>query len=821
MCLAIRFLVKPLPAGLLAFVIASGIAQEHAVSAFPNTTQVVRISFSPTTVSGHVVNAESGENVIGATVYAPHLRVGATSNQFGFYSLTVEADTLTLIVSHVGYETQTLHLHLESELRLDIELNPATISMEEVEVVAGVGETHVERVQMSSVTLPIAQIQSLPALLGEIDVLKVVQLLPGVQSGREGTSGLYVRGGGPDQNLLLLDGMPVYNAGHLFGFMSVFMGDAIKDVSLIKGGFPARYGGRLSSVVEVTMKEGNLKEFKGVAAIGIVASRLTVEGPILKNRASFMISARRTYLDLLIRPFLPKNNKGGYFFYDVNAKANYILSERDRVYVSAYTGLDLGDTRIRDQTGINGPIRHSESDLGWRNTTVTARWNRVFSPRLFANTLVGISRYRLMISSDESLGRPGASDEDTQLYYRRFYSGITDGTARTDLEFARTPGHLMRFGVAGVVHTFDTGALEEQRSGPDIDALDTLYTPTHRIRARAFSAYVENEMRISPRFKTNVGVHVSIFWVGEQRYASVQPRVGVWFGLGESDALKASYAHMAQNIHLLTSGNGLSLPTDLWVPATNRIRPQSAHQVALGYARLLGRGRYELTIEGYYKWMDDLIEYKEGAGYLNARAGSWQDQVEHGRGWSYGSEFFLQKKSGRTTGWIGYTYSRTERKFAELNSGRTFPYKYDRRHDVSVAVNHRLKESVAAAVTWVYGTGQAVSVPIGQFYGIEHVTGYESFQSQTTPVVLRTFGSRNAYRMPAYHRLDVAIRLFRSGRWARRTLSFGAYNLYVRRNAFQLTSTQMRGEDKESEYLQIKKITVFPIVPFVTYQLEF
>ena len=769
------------------------------------------------TVSGQVVDAESGENVIGAAIYAPYLERGITTNQYGFFSLTLQADTVTLVLSHVAYVTQMRFVELSADIWLDVALQPTRVRLDEVEVVALRGDTPVEVVQMSQVNLPIAQIQAIPALLGEVDVLKVIQLLPGVQSGKEGTSGLYVRGGGPDQNLILLDGITVYNASHLIGFLSTFNGDAIKNASLIKGGFPARYGGRLSSVIDLTMKEGNLKEHQGSASVGIVASSITVEGPLRKDRASFLVSARRTYLDLLIYPFLAKSNKQGYYFYDINAKTNVILSDRDRVYVGGYAGHDRGYTHTQGNNSF--VIQRGSDEFGWRNVTATARWNRIFSPKLFANVLVGFTRFRFRTRSEQLSKLVDDSDESTSLYLSDFLSGITDGISRVDFEFLPGLSHYARFGIAGVLHTYHTGALTHRVSGPDITPVDTLLTPTHRTRSVELRAYVEDEIRLTPQIKINAGLCASSFLVEGSGYASIQPRISLWWGLTGTTALKASYASMQQYIHLLPSASGLALPTDLWVPATDRVRPQEANQVALGLAKTLRGGRYEITVESYYKRMRHLIEYREGSDYLGAALGSWQDQIESGRGWSYGAEFFLQKQLGRTTGWLGYTLSRTQRKFPGLNDGKTFPYTYDRRHDVYLVVNHRLRASVELSGTWVYGTGQAIWLPIGQFHEVDHDTGRLRGRSRDD-LLLRLYGPRNGSRTPPYHRFDVAVRLHSSGRRVKRTWSFGLYNAYNRRNPFIITATPTQGEDRASDYVIFKKVTLFPIIPFATFRLE-
>lgn len=757
------------------------------------------------TVSGTVVDAQNGESLVGATIFVPKLAVGSTTNQYGFFSLSLPADSVTLVFGHLGYEPVTLTRMLNADLRLDVTLEPSVLFLDEVAVVAAASESSVQETQMSQVKLPISQIEALPALLGEVDILKVVQLLPGVQSGVEGTTGIYVRGGGPDQNLFLLDGTQIYNPSHIFGFLSTFNGDAIKDVSLLKGGFPARYGGRLSSVVDLTMKEGNLKHFEGTASIGLLSSRFTLEGPIKRDKASFLIAARRSYADLLARPFMATRDETfGYYFYDFNAKGNIILSGRDRIYISSYAGHDRAYFKFQSQ----GQPAYDDA-LGWRNWVTTLRWNRVLGPRLFANTIIGYTRYRLQNKSEEVHGR--------EYYETAYISGIQDLHARIDLEYITGTRHYMRFGVGGILHDFLTGALTERYDFGTEPAVDTTYTPNRITKAAEFQAYFEDELRLSQRVKVNAGVHASGFLVEGEQYMSVQPRLSLWFGLDDRSSFKASMATMRQYIHLLATTRGLSLPTDLWVPATDRVSPQRAFQVAVGYARTLWQDRFDLTLEGFYKRMNDLIEYTEGASYLNAAFGSWEDKVTSGKGVSYGGEVLIQKKSGRTTGWIGYTLSRSEREFESLNQGRVFPYRYDRRHDISLVVSHRLRPSLDLSATWVYGTGQAITLPVGQLV-IENDEFSDDFWNPRDQWRYRdVLSDRNAVRMPAYHRLDLSIRWHKQRGWADRTLSLGVYNAYSRRNAFSVYADT----NSQTGDVQFKKISVLPIVPSIVYQLKF
>ena len=773
-------------------------------------------------VSGFVVDAENSESLIGATAYAPEIGIGTTTNRYGFFSLSVPADSVLLVFSHVGYLPITLHQTLTEDTQLNIELTPEASKLDEVEVIA-VGESPVEAIQLSQIKLPVETIRALPVLLGEVDVFKTLQLLPGVQSGREGTAGLYVRGGSPDQNLVLLDGVTVYNPSHLFGFLSVFNSDAIKDVTLIKGGIPARYGGRLSSVIDLTMEEGNMKEFEGTASVGILASSFTFQGPVKKDRASFIIAARRTYLDLLVYPFLNKNNKTGYYFYDTSAKINYILSSKDRVYLSFYAGRDRGYSReIMNQEFSNQRI-HNRGDFGWSNLTATIRWNRVWGAQLFSNALLGHTRYQTGIQGQEDIRKSNDLSNTLSFYRTSFLSGITDFTSRIDFDWIPNSVHYIRFGTGGTLHTYNTGTFSQREFGVDIAPVDTVYNPDHRIRSLGVHAYVEDEVRLFPSLSVNAGVRASGFFVVGRKYYSLQPRFNVRWKLSADLALKTSFSLLQQNSHLLPVANGVSLPLDLWVPATDQVRPQSATQVASGFAWSSPQRGYEVTLEGFYKWMNSQIEYAEGAQTYNFSGDSWQYLIERGKGWSYGGELFVRKNTGRITGWVGYSLTKTQRKFPNLNGGRTFPFRFDRLHDVSVVANWQVSSSIELSAVWVYGTGQAVWMPVGHFYGLRHdPVGIMTGGGSDTFRLLRVYGDRNSVRMRAYHRLDLSIQIKRNRHWAHRTFSFGAYNAYSRQNPFLLQAKIARGESgEELNYLQFEEVTAFPIIPFVNYRLEF
>lgn len=781
-------------------------------------------------VSGFVVDAESSESLIGATVYAPEIEIGTVTNRYGFFSLSVPADSVRLVVSHIGYLPLTLNQFLTEDIQLNLELNPETTRLDEVEVVA-VGESVVEAVQMSQIKLDIGTIRSLPVLLGETDVFKILQLLPGVQSGREGTAGLYVRGGSPDQNLVLLDGVTVYNPNHLYGFLSVFNSDAIKDVTLIKGGIPARYGGRLSSVIDLTMEEGNMKEFEGTASVGILSSSFTFQGPVKKNKASFIVAARRTYFDALAYPFLPENEKTGYYFYDTSAKINYIISNKDRIYLSFYAGRDRAYYREFSDQGFSNIQTRYRGDLGWRNLTATARWNRVWGPKLFSNALLGYTRYRIG-SRDLSEDRQLDSSQSILLSYRTSYlSGITDFISRMDFDWIPNSVHYVRFGAGGTVHSYNTGTLSERQFGVDIIPVDTVYNPDYRIRALETHAYVEDEVKLFSDLSVNAGLRASSFFVKTRNYYSLQPRFSIRWKFAINLAFKSSISVLKQNSHWLPVTRNLALPYDLWVPATDRVRPQNATQVASGFAWNSPKRTYEVTVEGFYKWMNSQIEYKEGAQTSNLSGDVWQDLIESGKGWSYGGELFVRKSIGRVTGWIGYSLTKTRRKFPALNGGRTFPFQFDRLHDVSATASWQLNQSIELSAVWVYGTGQSIWLPVGQFYGFRHDPGGEVLDAggiwadvrPDVPHLLTVFGERNSVRMKAYHRLDLSVQMKRKLRWADRTLSFGAYNVYSRQNAFLLYADEAYDNEMYEHlgYLIFKQVTAFPVIPFANYRIKF
>lgn len=740
------------------------------------------------TINGYIRESGSNERIIGAIAAAPALGAGTSTNSFGFYTLSIpEADSVELIFSYVGHNPVSMKVAAHADTAINITLHTAT-ELNDVTVRATSNAIQ-DRTQMSTIDLPIQTIKSLPAFLGEVDVLKALQLLPGVQSGNEGSTGLYVRGGSPDQNLILLDGVPVYNASHLFGFFSVFNPDAIKSVSLVKGGFPARYGGRLSSVIDINMKDGDQSGFHGEGGIGLIASRLTLEGPIQKGKSSFVISGRRTYVDALTRPFMSPDLKAGYYFYDLNAKANFTLGKRDNIYFSGYGGNDKFSADEQYSAG-SGDQSTFSSALQWGNITAVGRWNHQFSPRLFGNLTTYFSQYRFSVTSEDEERYGGK----TETYLLRYQSGIQDKSVRYDLEYTPSVRHAIRTGLSYIAHTYTPSAMQTKATTGGTTTLDTTQGDP-KIQAGEIDAYVEDEILFSDRLKGNIGLHWAGFTVGSSFFNYLQPRASMRYKINSQLSAKASYVQMAQFIHLLTNSS-IGLPTDLWLPATARVNPQRSWQAAAGLAYTHHTG-VELSLEGYYKEMDGVIEYKEGASFLGNSTG-WEDQVVIGLGNSYGAELFLQKTKGRFTGLVGYTLSWTNRTFDALNSGETFPYKYDRRHDLKLAGVFRVTPRIELSADWVYGTGNAITIPIGS------ITGPNGQEAEI-------YSARNGYRMAPYHRLDVGARFFKKMNKFERAWVIGVYNVYNRQNPFFIYR----------DGAQFKQVSLFPVIPSISYQFKF
>lgn len=758
-------------------------------------------------LSGFIKDAASKELLIGATVAVPKYKTGTATNAYGFFSITLPSDTLDVIVSYVGYAPKAFHIILNSNQELQVELEEAG-KLKEVTVTADRADQGLAgQTRMSVIEIPVSQVKDIPALLGEKDVLKVIQLLPGVQKPGEGNSGIYVRGGGPDQNLIILDEATVYNAFHLFGFFSLFNGDALKSIELTKGGFPSRYGGRLSSVIDMSMKEGNKQKFGGEAGIGILSSRLLLEGPIIKNKASFLVSGRRTYFDVLAMPLMSSDAKAGYYFYDLNAKANYEINRNNRLYVSGYFGRDR--FRFFSEYGNS----RDEGGISWGNATGTLRWNHLYSNKIFGNTSLIFSDYNFGI-----MVRTRYNNDNFELQYS---SGIRDYALKKDIDYRPGPNHSVKAGIHLVYHQFTPSAvvLKDSYIGQDTSR-------RQRVGSYENAVYLEDDMKIGDRLRLNPGIRLSHFTAGKKNYLNAEPRLNASYRVRSDLSLKASYALMNQYIHLL-SNTGIGLPTDLWVPSSDNLRPQQSWQLAGGAAKDFTARNFSVSIEGYYKEMSNIIAYREGASFLaiddptvsQTESFSWEKNITSGRGWSYGAEFLLQRKTGRLTGWIGYTLSWTQWQFDELNFGRKFWARYDRRHDISVVAIYTVREQkdeengIKLSATWVYGTGNAITLPVSNYEAPVHspfgnAGNYYSTVSQYT--------DRNAFRMAPYHRADFGVQITKKKKWWVRTWEFSVYNLYNRMNPyFYYSSTLSSGE------VVLRQISLFPFIPSCSWNIKF
>ena len=799
---------------------------------------VVSVFSQKYTISGYVEDAKSGERLLSANVYdADNITTGTITNTYGHYSLTIPKQKLKLTSSYIGYTGMQIEFELTKDTVINFSLEPNLLIGE---VVVSGEHDNIKSSQMSRIDVPIETVLKMPVLLGEVDVLKTIQMLPGVQSGTEGSSGFYVRGGGPDQNLILLDGVPVYNVNHLFGFFSVFNGYAIKDISLIKGGFPARYGGRLSSVLDIRMKEGNMREYSGEASIGIIASKFTLEGPIIKDKSSFIISDRRAYLDILAMPFMLVASSvtsefktlGGYFFYDLNAKVNYKFSDNNRIFLSVYSGKDKAYMNITNN--FDNDYYKSKFDLHWGNLTSAFRWNHVFTPKLFCNTTVTYSNYKFVTDIQDEWKYSYNNELHSEKWQIQYLSGIEDIATKFDFDYNPSPNHRIKFGVAGIQHIFKPGITAMKLDLSEVNEnIDTTYG-SGNLFAQEFAVYLEDDFRIGKRFKMNIGAHYSGFNVRDTFYQSIQPRVSTRFIITKNWSIKASYAHMTQYLHFLTNSS-IGLPTDLWLPATDLVPPEKSIQYAVGTAISFPKG-IDLTIEGFYKEMDNLVEYKEGASFFTeVESGSlsgeaWEHKIEMGKGWSYGMEFMLQKKYGKINGWIGYTLSWANRQFENIGFGEKFPYRYDRRHDISIVLIYKINEKIDIGATWVYGTGTAVTLAQQRYYPINYIENkireikgvnddYYYFDNMTVDY----YGTRNNYRLPAYHRLDFGINFTKVKKRGTRVWNISVYNVYNQKNAFFVDfNGGLFGEYQNNEFeRKLVKYSLFPIIPSVSYIFKF
>ncbi len=773
------------------------------------------------TVSGTITDAATGETLIGATVLDTVSGKGTVTNAYGRYTLTIKgASSAGLRISYVGYTPQTHSVDLSTNRQLNVALH-GSVQLQEVEIVAErMGSPKMS--QMSAIEVPVEQIKLVPVIFGETDVLKAIQLLPGVQSGTEGMSGIYVRGGGPDQNLFLLDGIPLYNVNHLGGFFSAFNGDAIKNVTLYKGSFPARFSGRISSVLDITTNNGNDKEWHGGFSVGLISGKVNIEGPIIKEKTTLNLSLRRTYGDMIIRPTLwliaasepqLKGLAAGYYFYDLNAKITHKFSDRSRLYATWYSGDDEAYMRVKVSDNYYGDKEYMKLSYKWGNMATAVRWNYELTQKLFMNVTGSYTRYRnrLTLGVEEEWREQG--QQYTDEIEMGLNSGIRDFAGRVDFDYAPSPDHTVKFGGVATLHTFIPQVQSARIQYTGSPTMDTTFGES-RINAGEYTFYAEDDWSITEALKINGGLALTGFNVEGRFYPSVQPRLSGRFMITNDISIKAGYSYMTQYMHLLSNSN-ISLPTDLWVPVTARIEPMTSQQVAAGVF-YSWKYNIDFSVEGYYKWMDNLLEYKPGSTFLGSSVG-WEDMVCAGRGWAYGVEFLAQKSVGDITGWLGYTWSRTMRQFdtpgQELNNGEPFPAKYDRIHDISITVQYKPSDRFDCGVTWVYSTGNTATLAMQEIAG-----DTDNYWDRINYV-----DSRNNFRLPAYHRMDASVNFHKQLRHGIRTWSISVYNLYNHQNPFIIyPSSVERSDGYGTEYSTVlMQRSLFPIIPSVSLIYKF
>lgn len=761
------------------------------------------------TISGYVRDSLSRETLIGATVQAKEQSKGVGSNQYGYYALTLPKGEYVIVTSFVGYFPIEKKINLQSDLVIDFPLLSKSSLSQEIVISSKKRDANIKSAQMGQIDLSMSRAKSVPVIFGEVDPLKILQLYPGVSNAGEGNSGLYVRGGGPDQNLILLDDAVVYNSGHLFGFFSIFNGDAIKNTSLIKGGMPAQYGGRISSVLDISMKEGNLDKYQVEGGIGSIASRFSVQGPIKKDKASFMLSGRRTYIDALVKPFIKKESQffgSGYYFYDFNAKFNYKFSSKDRLYLSGYFG--------RDRFDFVNNKRQFDVEVPWGNSTVSARWNHVFHKKLFMNTTAVYNDYQFSL---------GALQNSFNFVLS---SGIRDLNIKTDLDHYLTPEHKLKYGALFTYHRLSPSVATGRQDS-------VLFLPNNAQTkfANEYGLYVQDDWEVNSKLKINYGLRWSAFQqLGPytsyttdidgnrldsfqykrsdivKSYGGLEPRLTMRYALNEETSIKGSVARNRQYLHLVSNA-GTTLPTDVWVPSTLRVKPQLSWQYSTGIFKNFNDNAFETSIEVYYKSMQNQIEYREG---FTPSIKDPEEEFVFGKGWSYGTELFINKTKGRFTGWIGYTLAWTWRKFPDLNNGNKYPAKYDRRHDLSVVGIYEINPKWKLSSVFVYATGNATSLP-EKFYLIEGV-------------LTQQFSRINQYRLAPYHRLDLSATYNptpkRERKW-KHSWVFSIYNAYSRQNPYFLYYNQTGSAFAGTLQVQAKQVSLFPVIPSVTYNFKF
>jgi len=749
------------------------------------------------TISGYIKDTKNGEVLIGVTVFVKELKIGTVTNSYGYYSLNLQEGKYQIDYSYIGYNTITRPFLVNRNIQMNIELEESSEELSEVIVKADRPQDNVTKAEMSVIKMDIKQIQKVPALMGEIDVIKVIQLLPGVQSTSEGGSGFSVRGGGADQNLILLDEAVVYNASHLMGFFSVFNNDAIKEVKLYKGDIPASFGGRLSSVLDVRMKEGNSKKFSGTGGIGTISSRLTLEGPILQDRTSFIASGRRTYADVFLP--LAKNKDlrdNTLYFYDLNMKINHEIDNNNKLFLSGYMGRDI--------------FKNNFANMAFGNKTLTARWNHLFSQKLFSNVTLVASQY------DYELGSP-----EGQANSFNWQSALNDYSGKIDFTYFINPQNTLKFGYTSTYHEFTPGVIEGMGSN---SIINKFVIPSKHALEHAL--YVSDQQQIGEKLTLKYGLRYTLFQnigkgieygiknfeiVDSSEYESMaiyknqgawEPRAGINYMLNSKSSIKASYARTYQFVHLASNSTG-GMPLDIWFPSSPYVKPQKSDQYAIGYFRNFFDDSYEASVELYYKNMYDLIDFKDHPILLMNK--QLEKELRFGEGEAYGAEFLIRKNTGKLTGWISYTYSRSYRMIKEINFGRKYNSPFDKPHNISVVGNYDFNKRISLSATWVYSTGSPITFPVGRYYG--------------PGAILPLYSNRNEYRMPDYHRLDVAfVYKMKQRKYYQSELNISVYNAYARKNAW---SIYFEADEENPNKLNGKMIYLFSFIPSITYNINF
>ncbi len=748
------------------------------------------------TISGYVSDLTTGEELIGATVYVKEINAGTVTNLYGFYSVTLPAGKYNIEYTYIGYQSTNKSIELSEDINLDIELNPKSETLEAVEVRAEAPDRNIKRAEMSVEKLQMKSVKKIPALMGEVDVIKAIQLLPGVSTTSEGSTGYTVRGGGADQNLVLLDEATVYNSSHLLGFFSVFNNDAVKDVKLYKGDIPPEYGGRLSSILDIRMKDGNMKNYAFTGGIGLLSSRITAEGPIIKDKTSFIASGRRSYFDLFL-PLAKDEDvkKSKLYFYDLNMKVNHKFNDKNRLFLSGYMGRDV--------------FYNEFARMGFGNQTFTLRWNHLFSQKLFSNLTVVKSKY------DYELGT-----EEGQPYSMLWLSNLQDVSAKMDFNYYLNTNNTIKFGAISTLHNFYPA---EIRGIGDSTIFNKYIMPNNY--ALEYAAYVANEHKISNALTVKYGVRWSFFnrmgrdtvydynsdyqvsdtsmyqkYEPFSPYNGIEPRIGLNYMINNRNSVKASYSRTRQYIHLARNSTA-GTPLDIWFPSSEQVKPQIADQFAVGYFRNFRNNTIETSVETYYKDMQNVIDFKDHAQLLLNR--QLEGELRFGEAWSYGIETMVRLKEGRLNGWLSYTYSRTFRKIKAIRD-EPYPAFYDKPHDVSIVLNYDLMDKIVLSGNWVYSTGNAVTFPAAR----------AEIAGMVTPI----YSERNSYRMPDYHRLDLAVTIKDKPINPRHELVLSVYNAYNRKNAWVINF--VAEEDDPSDFYA-EKTYLFPFIPSVTYNFNF